>query len=158
MQAEALGLAGEGPGSLLREGRRVLVEVEFEHGALAADCDALRASGAEVVDASRRYQTVTVAARPGELRAMAAVPRVSRTREVIAPITSAASCPGKATSEGDSQLGAAAARADFGVDGSGVDGRDPLRLLRPGLHRLTARRRRRRQRRPARPGQSLRRG
>ena len=57
----------EGPGSLLREGNRLVAEVRFDRGALAA-LDELRAAGARVLDASRRYQTVTVAVRPGRLR------------------------------------------------------------------------------------------
>jgi hypothetical protein len=35
LQAEKLGTAPDGPGSLLRRGNRVLVEVRFDHGAAA---------------------------------------------------------------------------------------------------------------------------
>ena len=129
-QASALGLAPEGPGSLLREGNRVLVDVRFDQGA-AAGVDDLRAAGAKVVNVSRRYQTVTVAARPDELRRLSGIPRVAGATEVLAPIvygvggggpvTAAATpCFGAATSEGDVQLRAAEAREAFGVDGSGV--------------------------------------
>ncbi len=119
-QAKALSLAAEGPGSLVREGNRVLVEVRFGRGA-AAGVDDLRAAGAEVLGVDPRYQRVTVAARPAELRRLSRVPRVAGASEVVAPVTSAVTpCFGDATSEGDTQLRAAEAREEFGIDGSGV--------------------------------------
>jgi hypothetical protein len=118
-QAKALSVAPEGPGSLLREGNRVLVDVRFDHGAVAG-VEALRAAGAKVVNVSRRYQTVTVAAKPADLREVAGVTRVAGVTEDLAPIVSA-TCPSGATvSEGDGQLHAAEARSGFDVDGSGV--------------------------------------
>jgi Subtilase family len=118
-QARALSLARSGPGSLLRRGNRVLVDVRFDHGA-AAGVVGLRAAGAQVVNVSRRYQTVTVAAKPAGLRALAGVANVAGVTEVLTPMTFA-TCPSGATvSEGDSQLHAAEARSGFGVDGSGV--------------------------------------
>jgi hypothetical protein len=118
-QAEALSLAPAGPGSLVREGDRVLVEVRFAHG-IAAGADDLREAGAEVVDVSPRYQTVTVAAKPGELDRISAVRRVAAATEVLAPIASSTCPAGAVVSEGDGQLRAAEAREAFGVDGSGV--------------------------------------
>jgi hypothetical protein len=120
-QARILSLAADGPGSLVREGNRVLVDVRFGQGA-AAGVDDLRAAGAKVVNVSSRYQTVTVAAKPAELRALSTVPRVAGATEVLTPITAASSsCPsGSVVSEGDEQLQAAQARKEFGVDGSGV--------------------------------------
>ncbi|HET8862079.1 MAG TPA: hypothetical protein VFM94_02390, partial [Solirubrobacterales bacterium] len=128
-QARELDVAARGPGSLLRDGSRVIVEVRFARGALAG-IDDLRAAGARIVDASPRYQTITVAAKPAELRALSAVPGVSAATEVLAPIAYATGpgpvaaavtpCFGAATSEGDVQLLAARARAEFEVDGSGV--------------------------------------
>lgn len=118
-QAEALSLAPDGPGSLLREGNRVLVEVRFDQGAAVA-VDDLRAAGAKVIDVSSRYQTVTIAAKPGELRGLEDVPRVVGATEVLTPIVSATGCAGLVTSEGDSQLGAASAREAFNLDGSGA--------------------------------------
>ena len=85
-QAQALSLAAEGPGSLVRDGNRVLVEVRFDHGAAAGAGD-LRQAGAQVVNVSPQYQTVTVAAKPDELRALNGVPRVAGAREVLKPIT-----------------------------------------------------------------------
>jgi Subtilase family len=119
-QASAVGLPGEGPGSLQREGRRVLVEVGFDHGAIAG-LEHLRAAGAQVLGASRRRQTATVAVKPGGLPALDRVPGASSAREVLQPQLAAVCPSGAVVSEGDAQLGAPAARADFGVDGSGVD-------------------------------------
>lgn len=122
-QAAAVGLAPSGPGSLLRRGQRVLAYVRFDHGAIAS-LPALRATGGQVVDGSRRYQTVTVAAKPTQLQAIARVADVTSVTEAHAPAT-AATCPsGKVVSEGvqqlDSGTSAGEARSEFPVDGSGV--------------------------------------
>jgi Subtilase family len=123
-QAEELGLAAQGAGSLLREGNRVLVEVRFDSGA-ATGVDGLRAAGAKVVDVSPRYQTVTAAVDPADLRDLSSQPRVAAVTAVLTPVTAASTCPsGVAVSEGVKQLhagdGAGEARNAFGVDGSGV--------------------------------------
>lgn len=120
-QARALSLARSGPGSLLRHGNRVLVESRFE-GGMAGKAGALRAAGAEIVNVSGRYRTITVAAKPADLPALARVGGVIGVKEVLKPILSAASaCPsGVTVSEGDIQMGAAEARSGFGVNGSGV--------------------------------------
>lgn len=120
VQARRLSVAVDGPGSLLREGNRVLVEVRFDSGA-AAGVDDLRVAGADVVHVSGRYETVTAAVRPADLDAVAAVPGVGGVTEVLAPILAATECRGLVTSEGDTQLGAASARSGFNVDGTGVD-------------------------------------
>jgi len=119
-QARALGLPAEGPGSLLRVGNRVLVEVRAA-GAVAAAGGAVRAAGAEVVDVSRRHETVTAAAAPAELPALGRASGVASVTEVLEPLVFAGPCPsGELVSEGDQQLAAAAARTAHGVDGSGV--------------------------------------
>lgn len=129
-QARVLGVAADGPGSILREGSRVLVSVRFDHGAAAA-VDDLRVAGAKVLGVSRRYQTVAVAAKPDEVRQLAAVPGVAGASEALAPATYAGEgsgpitaavtpCFGAATSEGDVQLRATEAREMFEVDGTGV--------------------------------------
>ncbi len=119
VQAERLSLAASGPGSLLREGNRVLADVRFADDASLA-VDALRAAGAEIVHLSRRYHSVTVATRPLDLPAVAGVAGVAAVTEVLTPIVSGADCGGLVRSEGDGQLNGASARAGFGVDGSGV--------------------------------------
>ncbi|HEX5712019.1 MAG TPA: S8 family serine peptidase [Solirubrobacterales bacterium] len=134
MKREALDPGLDSP-LLLREGNRVLLDVRFEAGA-AGSLDALRGAGAQVVHLSRRYQTVTVAARPGQLSALGALPRVAAVSEVLKPLLRGANCGGSVVSEGDTQLNAANARASFALDGSGVTvgilsdsfGRDPLAL------------------------------
>jgi hypothetical protein len=127
-QARKLGVAVDGPGSLIREGNRVLVDVRFGHGALAR-LEAIRAAGGRIVTASSRYQTVTVAIAPYELHELASVRGVSSVGENRAPLvfgeptTSAvgAECEGGSViSEGVKQLHAAEARSKYGVDGSGV--------------------------------------
>jgi Subtilase family len=120
-QAKMLSLASAGPGSLLREGNRILVEVRFDRGA-AAGVDDLRAAGAKIVNVSTRYQVVTVAAKPSELQRLSDVPRVAGATEVLTPIA-AATCPsGDVVSEGDQQLRAAEARvAPPEPDGSGIE-------------------------------------
>jgi len=127
-QARALSLAPEGPGSLLRRGNRVLVDVRVGSGAPpVAD---LRAAGAEVVNVSRRYRTVTVAAKPAQFDVLSRVAGVVAAQEVLTPVLATSPtgpqaaavtpCFGAATSEGDLQLQAAEARKAFEVDGSGV--------------------------------------
>lgn len=120
-QSRTLSLASAGPGSLLRDGNRVLVEVRFDSGA-AASVDELRSAGAKIVHVSPRYQVVTVAAKPSELPQLSDVPRVVGAIEVLTPVA-AATCPsGEVVSEGDQQLRAAEARAAAPEpDGSGVE-------------------------------------
>jgi subtilisin family serine protease len=129
-QAVRLSVARKGPGSLLREGNRVLVEVRFDHGA-AAGLDDLRAAGAKIVHLSRRYQTVAVAAKPSGLPRLDHLAGVHAVTEVLTPIVHAAGGPGPVTSvytpcfgletsEGDEQLRANEARAKYKVEGSGV--------------------------------------
>lgn len=119
-QARELSLATAGAGSLLREGNRVLVEVRFDRGATAS-LGELRSAGAKIVATSPRFQTVTVAAKPSELRKLSGVPGVKGASPILTPITSASTCPaGVAVSEGDAQLRADGARELFSVDGAGV--------------------------------------
>jgi subtilisin family serine protease len=130
-QARQLSVASEGPGSLLRDGNRVVVDVRFDRGA-GGSVDELRGAGAEVLNASAQYQTVTVAARPDELQQLARVPQIAGVKEVLTPITHASTCPsGVVVSQGEQQLRAGEgegagnedefeARKLFGVDGSGV--------------------------------------
>ena len=66
-QASAVGLPAEGPGSLEREGRRVLAEVRFSGAITARRLRELRAAGARVLTVGRRYRTATVAIKPGPL-------------------------------------------------------------------------------------------
>jgi hypothetical protein len=119
-QAAALGLPEEGPGSLVREGRRVLVEVHYDAG-VAPQLDALHEAEARVVAASRRYKTVTAAVAPAALREIAATPGVGAVAPVRAPILADVCEGGSVISEGVAQVNAQAAREAFpGLDGEGV--------------------------------------
>jgi Subtilase family len=119
-QAAALGLPAEGPGSLVREGRSLLVELRFDAGAVSS-LDALRSAGAEIAAASRRYQLVTARVPAASLRDLAAVGAVEAVTPVRAPLLRAGECEGgSAISEGVFQLRAETARQAFGVDGGGV--------------------------------------
>jgi hypothetical protein len=95
----------------------MVAEVRFDHGALAS-LDELRDAGSRVLDASRRYQTVTVAVPPARLRGLTGLDGVEAAAPVPTPFTYG-TC-GSVNSEGDTHLAAAEARADFGVDGTGV--------------------------------------
>jgi hypothetical protein len=117
-QAARLSLAASGPGSLLREGNRLVVDVRYDSGAVAG-VEALQAAGAEIINVSPRYQTVTIAARLADLPQIADLPRVGGVTQVLSPIVRA-DCGGAVRSEGDTQLNASSARAGFGLDGSGV--------------------------------------
>ena len=100
----------------------MLVYARFDHGAISA-LPRLRAAGAQTISASRRYQTATLAAKPGQLEALGRVPRVESVSEVPAPLSAAGEeCPsGEVVSEGDAQLNADTARAEAPKpDGSGV--------------------------------------
>lgn len=119
-QAALLGIAPEGPGSLIRDGGRVLVRVRFDHGALASG-EEVRAAGGRVVGASRRYQSATVAVGPADLRALADVGTVAAVSPIRAPMLFAADCEGGSqVSEGVAQINAKTAREEFGLSGSGV--------------------------------------
>jgi hypothetical protein len=119
-QARVLGVAPSGPGSLLRQGGRVLVSVRFDHGALAARGD-LRAAGGRVLSASRRYQSATVAVPPADLRSLAATPAVASVTPIRTPVLFADNCEGGSViSEGVAQLNAKTAREEFSVDGTGI--------------------------------------
>ncbi|HVX33148.1 MAG TPA: hypothetical protein VHA80_08410 [Solirubrobacterales bacterium] len=130
-QAEALGQPREGAGTLVRDGRRVVVEARFAEGAAAA-VEAVKATGAEVLNVSRRYQTLVVSVAPAELRALAAVPGVVSVTPSLAPelaglggadaaaIASNGLCEGGSViSQGVAQLNVPAARAAFGARGAG---------------------------------------
>jgi subtilisin family serine protease len=128
-QAAILDMAVNGPGSLLRDGNRVLVRARFDEGAIAR-LRALRAAGARVVSASRRYQTVTVAVAPVMLRSLAGVPGVVSITESRAPILfgpastavgGEGTCEGgEVISEGLTQLRVDEAREAFGLRGKGM--------------------------------------
>jgi hypothetical protein len=118
-RAQRLSVAPSGPGSLIYDDGRVRVDVRFE-GDAAAAARAVRRAGGQIVHVSGRYRTLSVAAPPSALPAIAAAAPVRGVVESLAPLVRAACPSGAAVSEGDAQLGAADARAELGVDGAGV--------------------------------------
>lgn len=120
-QARIIGTAPSGPGSLLRRGKRVVVRVRFDRGAIASRA-AVHAAGGQVLDASRRYQTSTVAVAPADLHALAAVPTVAAVSPVRAPLLFAEpNCEGgKVISEGVAQLHANTVHNPGGILGLGT--------------------------------------
>jgi hypothetical protein len=120
-QAEELDLPPSGPGSLVREGGAVVVNVGFDAGALD-QLPALREAGAGIIAASRLYQSVTASVRPADLPALARVPGVASVTASPAPaIHAAGGCEGGSViSEGVEQLHVPAAREAFGLRGAGV--------------------------------------
>ncbi len=120
-RARAMGVAATGPGALIREGNRVLVDVRFHSGALAR-LAALRGAGAAVVTASGELQRATVAVPPADLDSLAAVPGVAAVTQVRAPVLRTVDpCKGGSViSEGVAQLNVEAAREEFEVEGKGL--------------------------------------
>jgi hypothetical protein len=130
-QAEALGLPSESDGGMVRDGGRVVVEARFAAGAAAAT-EAVKATGAEVLNVSSRYQTLVLSVAPADLPALAAVPGVTSVTPSFAPevaalggaetaaIASNGLCEGGSViSQGVEQLNVAAARGAFGARGAG---------------------------------------
>jgi subtilisin family serine protease len=118
VQARAVSLPASGAGSLLRtkSGKRLIVYVRTS-GPAAAVAEAIEATGATVVNVSRRYRVITIAATTAQLAPLAKLPEVTSAFEALAPVLSACN---PVVSEGDTALNAATARSTFGVDGSGV--------------------------------------
>ena len=128
-QAEAIGLPARGAGSLLRAREGILVEVRVA-GRTRERVAPLADAGADVVEVSPEYRVITAAVAEDDLRALAAGPGVVAITEVQTPITSGAdddatsainTCTGSVVSEGDGQLRTAIARAQYNVDGAGVE-------------------------------------
>jgi Subtilase family len=130
-QAEAVGLPGEGAGTLVREGGRVIVEARFAARAFAG-VGAVEGAGAKVLNVSARYRTLVLSVAPAQLHALAAVPGItsvtsSRAPEVAAlggasnaAIASNGLCEGgSAITQGLAQLNVGAARAAFEARGAG---------------------------------------
>jgi subtilisin family serine protease len=119
-QAKIVGFVPSGPGSLLRRGDRLLVEVRFDHGAIASR-DAIDETGAKVLNDSRKYQLATVAVAPQDLEALAAVPTVVAVTPERTPMLYVAGCEGGSViSEGVAQLRVDEAREVFPLRGKGI--------------------------------------
>jgi hypothetical protein len=120
-QARQLGLPVEGPGSLVRDGGRVLVAARVPDG-VAAALAGFRQAGALIVSASAETETATLAVAPALLPEVAAAPGVSAVWQVRAPVTFTpeGQCEGGAAiSEGLDQLQVGDARSAFELRGKG---------------------------------------
>ncbi len=133
-QADAVSLLPSGAGSLTRDGGRLVVQIRTD-ASPSRSLGAIRDAGADVIDVSPDYNTVTAAIQERNLRTVGAIPGVVSVEEVIAPMSGAADIPdgpasaagsnntcatGNATSEATTQLNAVAARNLYDIDGSGV--------------------------------------
>ena len=128
-QAQALSVAPDGPGSLMRDAQgRVLVEVRTADVSDAFQ-QSLRDAGARIEHISERYQTIAAWVDTARLGEVEALPVAQSIQEVLAPIVghsgialpAASTCPnGVAVSEGDTQLRAALARSNYSLSGAGV--------------------------------------
>src|SRR5262249_41247340 len=105
---------------------RYVVDVRVD-GAVDTAADRIdKLAGAGVIAKSPRYRTVTVAADPGSLRALAAETGVEAVTEVLTPMVNgpgpqtSAVCQGSVTSEGLAQLHADQVQNTLSDTGSGV--------------------------------------
>jgi hypothetical protein len=130
-QDAAVGLPTSGAGSLTRSGDDVVVEVHFDHGAIAA-IPRVKEAGARVIDAGRRYQTLALAIAPEDLEALAATPGVAALTAATVPRVAAVGGPsaaaiasnglcegGSVITQGLGQLKVDLARAKYGTRGAG---------------------------------------
>ncbi len=130
-QADLVSLPGQGPGSLLRDGERLVVNIRVR-STDATVLDAIRAAGAEIVSVNAPFGTVDAAVLPDDLRTLAAAAGVEYVGENLAPMSAGAgsllgpaarkakkNCRGSATAEGDLQSNSFGARQQYGMDGFG---------------------------------------
>jgi hypothetical protein len=122
-RGRAVSLPAAGPGSFVRRGPDVVVDVRATTTS-AAQVARVRAAGARVLHVAPELRTITAAVAPAELDAVAAVAGVENVSPELMPVTSAGeaapTCQGAVVSEADTQLNAALARQDFEVSGAGV--------------------------------------
>ena len=126
--SRSVGLPGRGPGSLIQAQHGIVV-VARAAGSVAAAKNAIAAAGGEVVPEGTDGTRITAIVAPDELAGIAATPAVGSLVEEPAPTgngtgdatgSAISTCAGSVTTEADTQMNAAAARAQFDVDGSGV--------------------------------------
>lgn len=133
-QADRVSLPGQGPGSLLRDGERLIVNIRVSSTGDRV-LDAITAVGAEIVSVNAQFGTVDASVLPGDLRALAAAEGVEYLGENLTPLSAGAgsllgpvgaaakrgrkNCRGSATAEGDLQSNSFGARRQYGMDGFG---------------------------------------
>jgi hypothetical protein len=130
-QEKAIDLPESGAGSLIRIGGAPVVEAHFDSGAVAA-LDAVKKAGARVINASRRFQTLSLKVDPEDLDRLAAVPGVVAITAALRPQVSGVAGAGTAAiqsnglceggsviTQGLAQLKVDLARATYGTRGLG---------------------------------------
>ncbi len=104
-QAQLLGIAAEGPGSLIRDEHDILVNARFEEGVLSR-LPALRRLGGDIQGTSTLYQEVTLSVPYRQLDELAEVPGIASVTPAPRPVLRAPEqCQGGSViSEGVEQL------------------------------------------------------
>lgn len=132
--ANSMSLPENGAGSLAREATgEVLVTIRVRDTTAVTEA-ALVAAGARITHIARRYNIVTALVMPQQLRQLANLASVIAVNETLRPIVRGSAavpallpraappeCPTGIVSEGDVQLRAAEARAEFGLSGAGIN-------------------------------------
>ncbi|MEZ5205017.1 MAG: fibronectin type III domain-containing protein [Acidimicrobiales bacterium] len=134
----AIGLPSDGAGSLLRRADGTFLANARLTAVDAATEARLARAGATITARSVADHLVTLAMDSGDIDNVAAVEGVEWLEEVLTPeihradrseladalneggVDTSAACSSRVISEGDTHLGAAAARSTYGVDGTGV--------------------------------------
>jgi hypothetical protein len=133
-QARALSLPPSGAGSLLKNAQGQLLVYLYTDDLSQANLDAIQNAGATIVHVSAEYHVVTVYVGTANLNALAGISAITGMREELQPMvqgngiaslaqtqhTNAPATCNPVISYGDTQLNASAARAAYGVDGTGI--------------------------------------
>ena len=133
-QARALSLPPSGAGSLLKNAQGQLLVYLYTDDLSQANLDAIQNAGATIVHVSAEYHVVTVYVNAANLNALAGIAAITGMREELQPMvqgngiasltqiqhTNAPATCDPVISYGDTQLNASAARAAYGVDGTGI--------------------------------------
>ena len=133
-EARALAVLPDGPGSLMRDGGKLVVDIGTSGDANEV-ADLVAAAGGEVSAVSVPDHVLSAAVAESDLRAVAVLPGVASVTEVLTPMTGTIDSPDSGggagagalntcgtgvVSEGVAQLKAGLARTQFDVDGTGV--------------------------------------
>ena len=133
-QARALSLPPSGAGSLLKNDQGQLLVYLYTEDLSQANLDAIQNAGATIVHVSAEYHVVTVYVNAANLNALAGIAAITGMREELQPMvqrngiaslaqtqhTNAPATCNPVVSYGDTQLNASAARATYGVNGTGI--------------------------------------
>lgn len=119
-QSVTLSLPSSGAGGMIRNADESILVYIRMNDMKESNLMELTDSGVEIVHVAKEYQIVTAFVKVHDIRSVSTLPNIRSIGEVLAPGTLQAGCNSAITSEGDVQLNANDARADFEVDGEGV--------------------------------------